>query len=403
MRPLFWLACCVAILTGCGGGGGGSGSNTVTTPVVSTACNSTPIVVDGGPADVVNYPFVSVTVCTPGNANQCQIIDHVLLDTGSYGLRIQASVLTTPVLRQEVNNNNVPLVECTKFADGYAWGPIKIADVKVSGESATSVPIQIIGLTAGFPTVPTDCSGSGPSVSTVSSFGANGVLGVGVFQQDCGDDCVTAFDNRFSSYYLCASSNSCVGATATLAQQVQNIVGLFPTDNNGVLISLPAVPAAGSLSVTGSLIFGIGTQSNNALGNAKIFSLDGGADFTTLYKSNTLARSFVDSGSNGLFFTDSITVCPPNPTGFYCPGSTLDSNATLVGINGANAVADFSVANATTLFSNNRAFNAFSNLGGTSSNSQSFDWGLPFFFGRNVFFAIEQPNVSGTNTPYFAY
>ena len=39
-----------------------------------------------------NIAFVSVTLCAPGGTN-CQTIDHVQVDTGSVGLRIQASVL----------------------------------------------------------------------------------------------------------------------------------------------------------------------------------------------------------------------------------------------------------------------------------------------------------------------
>jgi len=52
---------------------------------------------------------------------------------------------------------------------------------------------------------------------------------------------------------------------------VQNPVTLFATDNNGVIIELPAVSGV-ETSVTGSLIFGIGTQSNNALGSATVYT-----------------------------------------------------------------------------------------------------------------------------------
>jgi len=32
-----------------------------------------------------------------------------------------------------------------------------------------------------------------------------------------------------------------------------------------------------------------------------------------------------------------------------------------------------------------------------------FDWGLPFFYGRNVYAAIEQQSTPGGVGPYFAY
>ncbi len=35
--------------------------------------------------------------------------------------------------------------------------------------------------------------------------------------------------------------------------------------------------------------------------------------------------------------------------------------------------------------------------------STVFDWGLPFFYGRNVYAAVEQPRTPGGIGPYFAY
>jgi len=59
----------------------------------------------------------------------------------------------------------------------------------------------------------------------------------------------------------------------------------------------------------------------------------------------------------------------------------------------------FNIAHAETLFdSGNTAFN---NLGGTFSGA--FDYGLPFFFGRNLYVAIENQNTPGGVGPYWAY
>ena len=44
---------------------------------------------------------------------------------------------------------------------------------------------------------------------------------------------------------------------------------------------------------------------------------------------------------------------------------------------------------------------AFSNLAGP--NTGGFDWGLPFFYGRNVFTAIDGTTVGNTPGPFFAY
>jgi len=43
----------------------------------------------------------------------------------------------------------------------------------------------------------------------------------------------------------------------------------------------------------------------------------------------------------------------------------------------------------------------FPNLGGPSAGN--FDWGLPFFFGRNVFTAIETRNTPAGTGPFWAY
>src|SRR6185437_10849196 len=41
----------------------------------------------------LNQPCTSVTICLPGSTTQCQTIPDILVDTGSYGLRVFASAL----------------------------------------------------------------------------------------------------------------------------------------------------------------------------------------------------------------------------------------------------------------------------------------------------------------------
>jgi hypothetical protein len=70
----------------------GSGS------VSSGGANQIPVVVDAGPTrSSFNRPYVSVTLCAPGTTN-CQTIDHLLVDTGSSGIRVLASVLSPALL-----------------------------------------------------------------------------------------------------------------------------------------------------------------------------------------------------------------------------------------------------------------------------------------------------------------
>jgi hypothetical protein len=66
----------------------------------------------------------------------------------------------------------------------------------------------------------------------------------------------------------------------------------------------------------------------------------------------------------------------------------------------ASVLVNFSIANADQLF---KASNyAFNNMGGTLDNS-SFDWGLPFFFGRSVYTVIEGTTVGTVNGPFYAF
>jgi hypothetical protein len=387
----------LAVAIGCGGSSSSPGNNTIAT----NAQNTVPVTVDAGPAgNYVNGVFTTVTVCAPGSAVNCQNIDGVLVDTGSIGLRVLSSALTIS-LPQEVDAAANPIAECNQFQDGYTWGPIKGADIKIAGEAAGSVPIQVIGDPA-FSSVPTACTDTGlVAEDNLQALGANGILGVGVFLQDCGPAC-TANDNTNPGVYFACPAKGCVIAAEPLSQQVLNPVSLFASDNNGAILELPTISSSGVASTAGSLVFGIGTQSNNGLGSSKVFALDSSGNISTQFN-NQLYPTFLDSGSNAIYFLDSTTtgvsVCSDNSS-FYCPGSTKNLSAKNQSMNGTTNTVNFSVANADNLFNNTAAF-AYNNLAGPNSNT--FDFGLPFFFGRNVFTAIENQNTPAGPGPYFAY
>jgi hypothetical protein len=364
--------------------------------------------------------FATITVCVPGTTT-CQTIDHVTVDTGSSGLRILSGVLTIPLPAANDSNGN-PLYECTVFADGFVWGPVATANLTIAGEqtsATTPMPVQIMTPSTTSPAPPGSCSGqtTGPNEGgSVDAFGANAIIGVGLFQQDCGLACTTQNSTIPDVYYDCPSSG-CIPTYVTVSQQVPNPVTLFATDNNGVLVQLPTVPDGGLATVNGSLIFGIGTQSNNGLGSATVYPVpdtgNNAGDFITTFTGQSYPQSFVDSGSNGYFFLDSATTgiptCSGNnlpPNTWYCPTTSPDNltatnqgqNALGQGVGNAVAV-NFSIEDTTTLFSGNNT--AFSTLGGT--NPGAFDWGLSFFFGRNVFTAIDTLSTPGGTGPYFAY
>jgi hypothetical protein len=406
-------ALCASALS-CGGGGssdgastGSSGSSGSSTP---TGSNVVGVVVDAGPTSTspnINTLFTTVTVCVPGSTTNCQTIDHIQVDTMSYGLRILAPVLTISLPVQQASNGS-SLVECTAFADGYSWGPVGLADVQVSGESASSVPVQVIG-DPNFTNVPADCSGVGPAEDTVVAFGANGIIGVGVFAQDCGSGCVSVVDNQV--YYSCTSGSvQCQPtAVASLTSQVTNPITYFAADNNGVIIQLPSVAAAGAATVSGYMIFGIDTETNNKSGSQSVLTVSSSGsdagDFTTVFNGQNLTTSFLDTGSNGFYFNDSsVTQCTDSGfTDFYCPTSTQSFTATLQGENGVSVSESFSVGDTESIAQDDAAFPSLAGTFPGPGSSTTFDWGLPFYFGRTVYTAIEG-SVTGAGTgPYVAF
>lgn len=402
----------VWLLASCGGGGGSSAeapAPAVSTPPV-TGSNVQTLRVGPGPAGmsvrVVNLLYTSVRLCVPGTTT-CQTIDHVLVDTGSTGLRLLGSAVTLPLTAAKVADQ--PLYNCVQFIDQtHMWGPVVSADVylggsALDGEKAANLRVQLAGAT-GSPAAPSECAVSGSTaIDSVNALGANGILGVGMAAQDCGQGCVDNPDNR---YYHALNGNTTTPIALSLSEQLQHPVSQFAVNNNGVVISLPAVAATGAGSATGTLIFGIGTQANNTPGTVSKMVPNTNGYFTTTFNSRTLVKGFVDSGSNGWFFGSDTQPAFPTCTNapqWYCPTGTQALHA--VNSSGTEtSTVNFSIANAVTLFSNPATY-ALSNLGGPIGDDSAFDFGLPFFYGRQVFTAIQGRSTTpqlGTG-PYVAY
>jgi len=404
---------------------GSANITNVTVTCVATS-NVTAIILDNGPptsnTGALNAPFVSVTVCAPGTAN-CVVVDHVLLDTGSVGLRVGAWALGTPVLALPatlVATGGSPLLECYQFADGYIWGAVRNAEVRIANGTAANIPIHVIGdASAPIPAPPTCSTGTNGNLltaeSTLQMLGANGTLGADVFHYDCDVACATT---ALPGYYYTCPGNPCPSTTAGIAVQVQNPMFSFAAGlNNGIEVVLPNVIAKGQSDVPGVLVVGIDTP-NSPLGSAQIIMVDASGEFTTVYHSPTagdltLPGSFVDSGSNGLFFNDSadstLVQCTQGSlmnTGFYCPSGTLNLSATLMANAGftGSATTLFTVQNLDTVLTANGSATAVPGVAGTNPvPAAGFDWGLPFFFGRSVFVAFEGQATSTIPGPYFAF
>lgn len=279
------------------------------------------------------------------------------------------------------------------------------------------------------------------NTNTPTLFGANGILGIGTFPQDCwdaGNGTNPCESESTDELYATYSSGSYYYASVPLAQQVWNPVAAFSSsDTNGAVITLsslftPPSPDVGAATATGTLTFGINTENNNQIpGTANVYELDdygyfGSATFGGVtYTSANSYGTFLDTGSNALYVSDdailssvldtSVSDCSEGSTdiGYFC--STLSIPLTVAGTNSTSTTLTLPIANALTLFDANSSFAAFDNLGGPScipatgypcsATYDSWDLGLPFFFGRTIYIGNAGTTVGGVTSTngYYAF
>jgi hypothetical protein len=212
-------------------------------------------------------------------------------------------------------------------------------------------------------------------------------------------------------YFSCPVAG-CTVTTVSLTNQMQNPVWLFPQDNNGLSIQLPSIGATGAATVAGTITFGIGSQTDNALGSGVVAqAATSKGTFTTTFGGVAYTNSFIDSGLGAFYFLDSTTTGLPNcaangdAAGYYCAPSPVSLTAITSGPNPSSSATiasqnvAFSVWNALTMIdSGNPAFN---NIGGP--NPGAFAWGLPFFYGKTVYIGIEGQTTPAGTGPFWAY
>lgn len=368
-----------------------SGGVTLTQPTLSDS-NVMNLQVGCGYA---NEPCVTVTICKPGTST-CISVPNVLVDTGSYGLRLFSSTVSSLGLTNATSSSGGTLAECVSYLDNSSdWGPVTVADVKLGSLTASGVRMQLINST--FSGRPSSCTNPDDSPSNV---GFNGIIGVGLFVSDCGSACANSASNE--TYYSCSGS-SCTNIAVPESQQVSNPIASLPSDNNGVALQLPSVSASGSGLVSGYLVFGVGTRSNNTPIGATVLSTDSDGSMTTTFAGSSYSGSFIDSGSNGLYFpqVSSLPLCGSSTdvSGWFCPTSVVSLSAVNTGDNGVSATVSFQIGNAQSLLDSNSV--VFNDIGAPYSGG--FDWGLPFFLGRTVYVGLEGTSSSIASGTYWAY
>ncbi|MFM0737322.1 DUF3443 family protein [Paraburkholderia xenovorans] len=365
------------------------GDDLSSTPAVEKVNNVVPVTVGKGDGTAGgNLPTTTVTICVPGTS-QCQSIDNVLIDTGSSGLRLFARDVSLSLPAVTLNGSS--LSAQAGFLDGTLLrGDVKRADIKLAGEIATSVPIHVV----------TDRSLPGDPAAAQAKLGSptNGILGVSHAIQDCGDKC-SGDATQYETYYVSEQGKTRF-VPVPLADQVTNPIALFPVHNNGFLLDLPPLTDGRPDKLTGTMVFGIGTASNNQLGSASVLTLDASGNISTVFNGRSLPNSFIDSGTQILIFPfEGGPVCASEPD-FYCPTSTQTLSAEMVGANGVHKLVSFQIESPESVDPNRSA----ANIGKSSDLAQgSFLWGMPFFFGRKVFVALDGKATPGGVGPYNAF
>ncbi|CAM2156210.1 DUF3443 family protein [Paraburkholderia tropica] len=415
-RPVTQVAAYALLLAlaACGGGGSSSDSTSTTTGSAnssnntssSSSSNTLTVIVQKSLGSYPNQPFVTVTVCAPGTTT-CDTIDHVLLDTGSTGLRVLASSLSATTLagmtREQLASSGNYIDECGQFVSGYTWGSLRLADVTMGSKTASSVPVEVIG-DSDAGSAPSACTGTGSDMGSTTGMGANGILGVQGQIRDCGSTCATS---AYPLYYACATGSSCSTSSAVpLSQQVTNPVSMLSSDNNGIVLSMPSVSDSGQALATGTLYFGVGTQTNNTLDSADRIPLDTSFEFKATYGGTANQSSFIDSGTNFLYFQDStLTRCTGSNSDYYCPSSVQTESVTFTPNSGASDssgsyTGSFKVGNVVSLLSTSGVY-AFDDIAVYGLVDSGMDFGMPFFYGRYV--VIKNESSSGAGDAYAAF
>lgn len=381
---------------------GSSSNSKAIGPTDPGSGNTVPLIVDGGyNYDAINRPFIALRLCQSGTSN-CQIFDHILVDTGSTGLRINQSQISSTLLAAltPITYQNQNVYQCMQYAAGYDFGQVFSADVRLADKFASSISIEIIndGDQTG---IPATCTGS-TSFANLNEMGAKGIIGINPYSYP---------DNNYTSGGVYLGSNyTQVNDPTTIPTQLNiNPVAALGSESSGFIMTLPSVTGASNGILEGSLILGLNTESNNMISSLLAESLitvvTGSNDSSFpvgFFISSTSAGgvgdtdSIFDSGTPTYYFYSSMQQCTGSQAGFYCPTSTANSwNSTITPESGSAISLAVQIIGYSAIDQS-----IMPGLGEVASYS-NLDltlYGLTFFFGHSIYVGLMGP-AGSTNTP----
>ena len=192
----------------------------------------------------------------------------------------------------------------------------------------------------------------------------------------------------------------CTSVAVPQSQQVSNPVAFMPTDNNGVVVSLPALEAAGAGSAFGYLVLGIDTESNNSSQGKSVLSTNSLGNISTTVAGHTYYASFIDSGSNGLFFPSAGTVLAVGSDGFYDPSMIAPLSAALSdGSHSLNGIFRFLAP----ITLSTRTIQTSRSTMSERPPPQTSIGDCRSFYGKSVYVGIEGTTSMAGTGPYWAY
>lgn len=391
IRKLFATLLTSVFISSCGSGSSTASNacNQGIAPSQPAESNSSQLMVGCGfNGNGTNVPYITIKICKPGvvpvNTEYCQVIDHVMIDTGSFGLKINQSALSgdftssLPTLN-DINNN--PVYTCAQYGSGYMFGSDNYADIYISGEKARNMPIQIIN-DGNQSNLPIQCTSTG-KFNNLANYGAKAILGINpsVYLSNDSFDNFTFINNQYQQI---------MGSSDIIESiNVNPIVG-FGVDNNGIIFNLPTVTSNQNVNIYGEIIFGLDTKINNLVNANEVISAAQGGQFYAQNISPTAGESteaIIDTGTNGFMFAADLAVC--HGTNIYCPSSTTDWVTKVFGVNGLTQ------SNITQQISNSVSRNQIAPfMGLIRPNSQGIIYGMPFLFSKTVFMSFESTQTA---------
>ncbi len=392
IKKLFATLLTSIFISSCGSGGNTASNacNQGTPPSQPTESNSSQLMVGCGfNGNGTNVPYITVKICKPGvvpvNTEYCQVIDHVMIDTGSFGLKINQSALSgdftssLPTLN-DIHNN--PVYTCAQYGSGYMFGSDNYADIYISGEKSSNMPIQIIN-DGNQSNLPIQCTSTG-KFNNLANYGAKAILGINPSVY-LSNDFFDNFTYTNGQYQLIMGSSDIIESI-----NVNPIIG-FKTDNNGMIFNLPPAASNQNVNLYGTITFGLNTQANNIINATKVISNTTGGQFYAQNISPTegeITEAIIDTGTNGFMFNSDLRLC--QRSNIYCPNTPTSWVTQAFGVNSL-----LSPINITQQISNSQGKNQIAPfMGMARPNSQGIIYGMPFLFGKTIFMSFESTQTA---------